>query len=144
SLTSCCDTPNQRSDAPWSVPSRSRPPRHTLRKAVLRLAGVVAGIDMNGRGIDRPLRAETNQHAVLAAGHLLDDRPRLSGQRLSRHDLTDPDHGVDQEVEVRVEARRPVELEIGEWPFLVEHANRRLAETLDGPGLGACRHGGNE
>src|SRR4029077_3206933 len=65
-------------------------------------------------------------------------------QRLPRHDLTDPDHGVDQEVEVRVEARRPVQLEIGEWPFLVEHADRSLAETLDGPGLCACRHGGNE
>src|SRR5262249_17305401 len=36
------------------------------------------------------------------------------------------------------------QLEIGEWPFLVEHADRRLAETLDSPSLGACSHAGDE
>ena len=99
---------------------------------------------MHGRGVDRQLRAETNQYAAFPAGHLLDDWPRLLGQRLPRHDLADPDHGIDQEVEVGVETGRPIELQVGERPLLIEHADRRLAEALDGLGLGARRHGGDE
>src|SRR5439155_19514602 len=60
----------------------SHPPRQTLRKTVPHLAAIVAGVEMHGRGVDRPLRAETNQYAALAARHLLDDWPRLLGQRL--------------------------------------------------------------
>src|SRR4029078_10490407 len=72
----------------------SRLPRHSLREAVLHLATVVPGVQMHGRSVDRPLGAETDQHAILAAGHLLDERTRRRRQRLPRHDLTDPDHGV--------------------------------------------------
>ena len=60
----------------------SRSPRETLRKTMLHLAAIITGIEVHRRAVDRPPRAETNQYAVLAAGHLLDERPRLLWQRL--------------------------------------------------------------
>ena len=111
---------------------------------MLHLATVVAGIEVYGGAVDRPLRAETNQHAVLAAGHLLDQRPRLLGERLPRHDLTDSDHRIDHEIEVGIETCRPIQLQVREWPLFVEHTDRRLAQALDGLGLGARRHGGDQ
>jgi len=67
---------------------------------MLHLTAVVAGIEVYRGTVDRPLRAQTNQHAVLAAGHLRYKRPRLLGNRIPRHYLTDPDHRIDQEIEV--------------------------------------------
>src|SRR6266404_3427357 len=124
--------------------TRLHPPRQALPETMLHLAAVVAGVEVYGGSIDRPLRAQTNHDAVLAAGHLLDQRPRLLRQRLPRHDLPDPDHRIDDEIEVGIETCRPIELQVREWPLFVEHADRRLAQALDGLGLGAGRHGGDQ
>src|ERR1700722_19595924 len=119
-------------------------PRHTRCETMLHLASVVAGIEVYRGTVNGPIRAQTNQHTVLATGHFLDERARFLGDRLARHDLNDFDPRVDQNIEVGIETGRSVELEVGEWPFFVEYTDRRLADALDGLGLGARGHGGDE
>ena len=84
--------------------------------------GLVVAVEVT-RGLRKGrVRPTTDHDALLFVGHQLHERASVGAERLAGHPFPDGHHDVDDEITIALDRRVGIDLEVGEWPPLIEDA----------------------
>jgi hypothetical protein len=101
-------------------------------------------VQVAGRLGEGAVRPASEHHAAFLFGHGGDDRPGILWERLARHPSADGHHHVDDQVEIVVDNRVAVELQIAKRPAFIEHTDAHFGIPSDDSCFPPIAHRGHE